>query len=195
MASGSSTLGTDKIRMDIATINSVWPKVNDQLLSFVNKRVKDSDAAKDIVQDVYLKVHEGSDKLRDSDKVVQWIYQITRNTIIDYFRKGKRLKSADEMQFAYEASNEENELLSGCLAPLINTLPEKYRDAIVLSEIEGMSQKELAEKLDISYSGAKSRVQRGREKLKDAITQCCTIKTDVYGNIIERTPNGGDCSC
>jgi len=68
---------------------------------------------------------------------------------------------------------------------MIKTLPDKYRDALEMSEINGVSHKEIAEELNISYSGAKSRVQRGREKLKEVLLHCCEIKADKYGNIIE----------
>lgn len=64
--------------------------------------------------------------------------------------------------------------------PIISTLPDKYREALMLSDIKGVSQKEIAEQLNISYSGAKSRVQRGREMLKATYEKCCDISTDVY---------------
>jgi RNA polymerase sigma-70 factor (ECF subfamily) len=70
-----------------------------------------------------------------------------------------------------------------CIVPMIDALPEKYKQAITLSEIEGISQKDLAKNLNISYSGAKSRVQRGREMLKSLLQECCKISTDTYGNI------------
>ena len=52
-------------------------------------------------------------------------------------------------------------------------------------DFEGMSQKEYADRLGISISGAKSRVQRAREKLKDLILKCCDYQFDKYGNVIK----------
>ncbi|RMG58329.1 MAG: sigma-70 family RNA polymerase sigma factor [Bacteroidetes bacterium] len=77
---------------------------------------------------------------------------------------------------------------SACIRPMIEGLPEPYREALWLSEMEGLSQKELAARLGISYSGAKSRVQRGREKLKAQILACCEVSADRYGNIIDFYP-------
>ena len=80
---------------------------------------------------------------------------------------------------------DETQKFSRCIIPMIKTLPDKYKEALEMSEIEGVSQKEMAKKLNISYSASKSRVQRGREKLKEILIECCEIKTDKYGNVIE----------
>ena len=59
-----------------------------------------------------------------------------------------------------------------------------YKESLILSDLEGLSQKELAAKLNISYTGAKSRVQRARQMLKASILKCCNYKFDKFGNII-----------
>jgi RNA polymerase sigma-70 factor, ECF subfamily len=76
------------------------------------------------------------------------------------------------------------QLADCCLRPMIEALPAIYRDALIMTDLEGLSQKALAEKLGISISGAKSRVQRAREKLKEEILNCCQYEFDKYGNII-----------
>jgi RNA polymerase sigma-70 factor (ECF subfamily) len=81
--------------------------------------------------------------------------------------------------------------VSGYLNELLPTLPDKYREALQLTEIENLSQLELAERLGISYSGAKSRVQRARQMLKEKMDEVLIVKTDAYGNAIvckDRTP-------
>ncbi len=59
--------------------------------------------------------------------------------------------------------------------------------------MSNLSQKELAKRLNISHSGAKSRVQRGREKLKQLILECCALKSDVYGNLTGEESCQGTC--
>ncbi len=183
-------------------IISIWLDINQYLENFVIKKVGNKDAAKDIVQDVFLKVQEKIGTLRDTNKITSWIFQITRNTISDYHRNQKK-DVGETFDIFYPDYSEENEPVtdetsrfSQCILPMINALPKKYSEAIKLIEIEGLSQKELAMKLDISYSGAKSRVQRGREKLKELLVQCCNITTDSYGNIIEyhKKPCSDDCN-
>lgn len=64
---------------------------------------------------------------------------------------------------------------------MIGELPPRYRDAILMTEIEGLTQAEMAHRLDVSLSGGKSRVQRDREKLKEMLLDCCHIEFDRHG--------------
>ncbi len=77
---------------------------------------------------------------------------------------------------------------------MLLTLPEKYREAIELTEFKNLSQLDLAHKLDISYSGAKSRVQRARQLLKEKMEEQYKIKMDAYGNVLV-CENRGACNC
>ncbi len=162
----------------------VWNGMNDRLTNFVKGKVHDTELAEDIVQDVFLKVFSKSDTVRNKDKLASWIYQITRNEIINHFRKvtfyNPSIEIAEEV---YEETLTSE--VAECVRPVIDSLPEKYREALILSDIENIPQKEIAERLNISYSGLKSRVQRAREMLKITCEQCCDISTDVYGDIID----------
>ena len=167
-------------------IDQISQELHTFITSFVAKKVKDDESVKDIVQDVFLKAQLKKDSLKDNEKLTSWLFQITRNTITDHYRTEQK---ALKQKFSIESEQEFAEWdytqeFAMCVRPMIEKLPEKYRQAVFLSEIEGMSQKELALKLNISYSGAKSRVQRGRQLLKDMILQCCAVDTDQYGNVI-----------
>ncbi len=163
----------------------VWNNINNRLTNFVLGKVKDSDLTKDIVQDVFLKVFTKIDTLKNDDKVVAWIYQIARNEIISHFRKTKNNILIKEIELTQTSNESLTSEVAKCLHPLIDSLPEKYKEALILADIEKIPQKEIAKRLNISYSGAKSRVQRGREMLKGTLEQCCTITTDVYGDILD----------
>src|SRR6185503_16029535 len=126
----------------------------------------------------------------------QYLYGMVRNAVTDYFRI-KRQDTGD-LEMAENFSEEETLSLNStiadcCIKPFINQLPADYKEALLLTEFQNISQKELAEKLNISYSGAKSRVQRGREKLKELILNCCTFQSDVYGNLIDTESK--NCNC
>ena len=88
---------------------------------------------------------------------------------------------------------EHAEPLREAFRKMIFSLPEPYRQALVLTEFEGLTQKELASRLGISLSGAKSRVQRGREKLKQDLLECCRFEFDRRGKVIECEPRQSDC--
>lgn len=175
--------------LDITT----WNQINTALRTFVIKKVKDRDAANDIVQDVFLKVQARIGQLRETEKINGWIFQITRHAITDYFRAKSKTLTVADVQWESDAQ-ELNDCVAYCLNKLVYTLPEKYREAVVLAEIENLSQLELAQRLHISYSGAKSRVQRGRQMLKEKLHKLYTIETDPYGNIIV-CENKTSCNC
>ena len=86
-----------------------------------------------------------------------------------------------------ETSDEDDieQEISSCLIPMIHHLPEKYRQAVQLSEIEERAQKEIAEVENISISGAKSRVQRGRALLKTMLHDCCVFDINRNNRLVD----------
>jgi len=167
------------------TTESIWQAFHDELFNFINKRVKDKEVSKDILQDVFVKIHLKLKTLNSQDKLTSWVYQITRNSILDYYRKQKTTSALPTQLIEIEEEKQLNAELLKCLKPMINQLSDHYKDAIVQTEIGLLSQKEYANKLGISYSGAKSRVQRARQQLHSLFSECCVISSDKYGNIME----------
>lgn len=161
------------------------------LVRFVHARVKDHATAEDIVHDVLLRAWEKRAQLRDETKLAAWLYQMTRFAIIDYRRA---LRPSDELPDDLVATENEDEavqqIADHCVMPLIARLPESYREPLVLSEIDGLTQQEVATRLGLSLSGAKSRVQRARTKLRDSVIDCCRVELDHRGMIM-----GHDCRC
>lgn len=171
---------------------TIWKILNKQLKAFIIDRIPDKSYAEDILQEVFIKIHNNIDKLEDKLKIRSWVYQIARNTIIDFYRKNKLQISDNELidELPYltdEESEAENNIKSG-LEELVLKLPMKYSEALILTEFQGLSQIKLAEQLGISKSGAKSRVQRGRQMVKDMLMNCCHFEFDKYGTIIDYHP-------
>jgi RNA polymerase sigma-70 factor (ECF subfamily) len=176
------------------TLNtSLWNGLQKGLYNFTYKKVKDSDAAKDIVQDVFIKAQAKIDQLREPEKLTGWIYQIARHTITDYFRSNNKQLNAHELDWENDA-HDFNDCVADCLKKLIVTLPEKYRQAIELAELGNISQTEFSERLGISYSGVKSRVQRARKMLREKMEELFIIETDAYGNVMV-CENKAPCGC
>jgi RNA polymerase sigma-70 factor, ECF subfamily len=167
--------------MDLLSTN--WSTLENELKGFVYKRVKDKTLTDDIVQDVFIKAKNKIDQLQENQKVKGWIFQITRNTIIDHFRKQSRHIDSFELDWQNDVLNF-NECVENALRNLMLTLPSKYREALQMAELENLSQLDMAERLGISYSGVKSRVQRARQMLKEKLHEALIIKTDVYGNVV-----------
>ena len=168
-------------------IEQIWKEYHDKLLSFIQKRVNDNNMSEDILQDVFVNILTKINTLKNSSKLRSWLYQVTRNAISDYYRDKKKADNIPAGSFDLESEDEDNimkevESWVGCL---IKGLPDIYRDAVELSEIEGIPQKDIAKMLNISYPNARSRIQRGRNMLKDKLTECCLFNVDVYGNILD----------
>jgi RNA polymerase sigma-70 factor (ECF subfamily) len=123
-----------------------------------------------------------------------WIFQIARNLIIDQYRKQRELvELPPDLSVEDELPESEAETeLAGSLKEMIEELPEAYREALVLTEYEGLNQVELSRRLGIYLPGAKSRIQRARAKLRDMLLACCHFELDRRGGIIDYYQN---CCC
>ena len=180
-----------------ANVTNIWQQFHLELRAFIVKAINDPVDADDVLQEVFLRVILNRDKVGAARNLKQYLYAMVRNAVGDYFRK--RQKDRNQRQITDEYLTEADRvslnetIASSCVKPFIEALPAKYREALLLTEFEQLSQKELAKHLNISYSGAKSRVQRGREKLKALILACCAYESDRYGNL--RAPASEDCSC
>jgi RNA polymerase sigma-70 factor (ECF subfamily) len=174
-----------------ATLEHIWYEFADKLLQFIRARVNDPDTAQDILQDVFVKIQSRLDQLKDPARLQSWIYLIARHAVIDHYRTRKEtVELSETLADEREPETSELEELKASFRRMIYSLPEPYREALVLTEFEGLTQQELADRIGISLSGAKSRVQRGREQLKEMLHQCCTFEFDRRGKVIDCSPRG-----
>ena len=131
-------------------------------------------------------------------------FRFARNAVADHFRGAKESEPFDEETHAptpesatHEALAAEDERLRRAVAAYIRSvmgnLPEPYRSALQITEFEGLSQVELAERIGLSVSAAKSRVQRARAMLREEVERCCRWETDRYGGVLDLRPRSADC--
>ncbi len=177
-----------------------WQAHRDELFRFVLSQVHDPSTAEDIVQDVFVKAYARQTALNEPSKLRSWLYQITRNAMIDYYRLQKPSEAVpDDLVDEGEMQEDVNAqlALARCLTPLLDGLPEPYRQALRLVECEGITQRELAVRLGLSPSGAKSRVQRARTMLRDILVQRCQVGLDCRGRVVgyEARQACDGCSC
>ena len=171
--------------MMIANTEEQWEQVYERLKVFVLPRIADRNDADDVLQEVFLKIHDNIQSLKETDNFWSWIYQITRNAIVDYYRsKAGRSKNdaglidIQKLHIEPDKENEATRELTSCLEPMMSTLPKDQREALVLVEFEKLTKQEAAEKIGISVSGMKSRVQRARKKLMKMLLDCCRVELD-----------------
>jgi RNA polymerase sigma-70 factor (ECF subfamily) len=179
-----------------ADIERIWQASSGDIRRFIRARVVDEMAAEDILQDVFVKAWTRSDTLRDKSKIEAWLYQIARHAIIDHHRRRRPNVELDESLAAEELPEDglERDLAEG-LPRLIEQLPEAFHNALVMSEIDGIPQNEVARRLGISLSGAKSRVQRARAKIKEMLDACCEFEFDRLGRVISYKPKCDPQTC
>ncbi|MBD1396716.1 RNA polymerase sigma factor SigZ [Pontibacter sp. JH31] len=187
-----STCSDNQVAKPIDTCAAVAPvylEYEAKLRSFVIKRVHDKDETNDILQQLYVKLYKHCEQLPGVRNLNAWLHQIARNAVYDYYRgQGRLLPMEDESKLEEALRQEpEREETENLILPLLTMLPAEYAEPLRLSEIEGISQKEIAERLGMSYSGAKSRVQRGRQKLKELFVECCHLELDRNGALISAT--------
>lgn len=170
-------------------MEQIYKQYYTRLFSFINSKVKNTEDTKDILSEVFIKIYTNIDKLDSDEKLISWIFTITRNTIIDFYRKNNKNKNHIEFdeQLFFEQKEDPDAIneLSNCIEPIIKSLPAKYNEVLYLSEIKELKHKEIADRLNISSSNVKNIIFRGKKQIKEKLHQCCSYKYDKFGNIIE----------
>ena len=167
----------------------VWHPFFDGLHAFVVRRVPTGEA-NDVLQDILLRLHRAASTLRDDQRAEAWVYGVARRTISDFYRKrgaaaGDVVSADDEADpdatppenlALFDGDHAVHEEVLSWLRPMAEELPETYRRALIMADFEGRTQQEVADALGLSLSGAKSRVQRARTMLGDAVRSCCEVE-------------------
>lgn len=164
------------------TFNDIWNNHKSHLLSFIKTKIDDEYIADDLLQDIGIKLHDNLNRKTAIKNYKTWLFQVTRNTIADYYRNNKKHTEIAANQ------DEMNTDSSICVCDLsgfvIQTyLPEKYSKPLFLSDIEQKPQQEIAELLNLSLTATKSRIQRGRKKLKELVSECIDISYNSRGQL------------
>ena len=191
------------------TAKTVFDQFDAALRAFVRSRVADPNAAEDVLQEAYLRIHARLQDLREEEKIKAWVYAVVRSAIADHYRRTKAAayreaawsdagadrKAEDPVGLpGVEPEAELKERLERALRGMLGCLPDEHRDALIATEYEGLKQRELAQRLGISVSGAKSRVQRARARLKELLLACCEFELDRIGHVVDFRNKGSCCA-
>ncbi len=164
----------------------IWEDLHEGLETFIRKKVQDKELAKDLLHDVFIKVHQYIHTLKDPLKITSWVYQITRNILIDHARRKITVNELTEDLFLPVESTEDPiyHSLHNCLMAKIASLPLKYREVIILNSFKDYSQVQLSRHLNLPYSSVKTRIQRGRYQLRKAILACSNVSKNEKGGFV-----------
>lgn len=163
--------------------------MNTRLSYFIGKYINDRDDVEDIIQEVFLKVLENADSIQNVSKLENWIFQVTRNLINDYYRKKNKSDIVDFCDDCMPGNRQPKQVFRtstlNYVNELVENLPEEQKDIILKVEFGGIKLIEYAESKGISYSSAKSRIQRARLRIKTQLLECCHFEIDKNGNVLD----------
>ncbi|TNF24008.1 MAG: sigma-70 family RNA polymerase sigma factor [Deltaproteobacteria bacterium] len=189
-APGGRLLRAGLLRVSASAPEVSWDAVAARLRPFVRARVASEADAEDVLQEVLLRMLRGLPALQQKDRLGAWMYRIAHSAVADHGRARARhpLASHEPPEpVAVEAVEEDAEVahaVAGVLGLFVAALPEPYREAVTLTDLEGRTQREAAALLGLSLSGMKSRVQRGRAKLRSMLEACCELGVDARGRVV-----------
>ena len=174
------------------------------LLTGLQRRLGgDRALAQDLLQDSLLQFLRKQHTLRDDAAALAFLRTIIARRLADHFRRdlpGAVSAATDGLAAELPATTGPevdadglNESLGAYLGLVVAELPEPYREALTAVELRGQSQRAYAEAHGLAYSTAKSRVQRARQLLRRAVTDCCEVDADAYGNILAVRPRRRGC--
>jgi RNA polymerase sigma-70 factor, ECF subfamily len=179
-------------------IEALWRESSARLRAWFERESGDAAEAEDLLQETFLRVHERLDTLQDAASLRAWVGTIARNVLVDHRRRrGPRAASAaDEGELpAPEPSGDLDAVVAGWLEAYLAELDPADAAALRTVDLEGRTQAELAEREGLSLSGAKSRVQRARARLRERLEACCAFAFDARGGIVSWEKRArGQCS-
>ncbi len=163
------------------TFNEIWEKHKVYIHNFIKSKIDEEHCADDILQEVSIKLHDNLNRKTEVRNYKTWLFQVTRNTISDFYRKKKPSELSINQA---EADNDSSPCVCDLSEFVIQTyLSEKYSKPLYLSDIKQIPQRQIAESLSLSLTATKSRIQRGRIKLKGLVTDCIDISYNDRGQV------------
>ncbi|MBI3583201.1 MAG: RNA polymerase sigma factor [Nitrospinae bacterium] len=172
---------------------SLFKEYESKIYNFIYRMTQNDADAEELTQEVFIKVWDGLDEFRSDSSVGTWIHRIASNVCFDFFRKNKQndrhepLEMKDEYLYDAKLPSVEDtvykENMAECIRKYIMGLPEDYRAVILLHDIEGFKNSDIADMLGISLDTVKIRLHRARGRLREVLSKECQVLYDKNGDI------------
>jgi RNA polymerase sigma-70 factor (ECF subfamily) len=165
-----------------------WRALEATLRPFIARRVATPADIDDVLQETFTRVHRGASQVADDERFGPWVYRVARNAIADHHRMRARHPVRDaEAPEVPEALDEERVFtcrIDEHIGTMVELLPEPTRTTLRLSELEGRSQADIARALGVPLTTVRSRVQRGRARLREMVEAMCAVEVDARGRLV-----------
>jgi RNA polymerase sigma-70 factor (ECF subfamily) len=169
---------------------SVWEVFSGKLRGYLRHHLRSAADVDDVLQEVFVRVHRHAPGLDRQVHLSGWLFSVARSVLVDFQRRRRGpipvagTAEADR-DAGIDAELAEHAAIAAGLRELVASLPEGYARAVTLVDLDGLPLRAAAAQLGLSLSGAKSRVQRGRRLVREALLRCCHFVVDRYGTILE----------
>ena len=185
-----------------ASFEAIHREFHPKVLRYLTGLVGAQEAA-DLAQVAMIKVHEHLAQFRGESSLSTWIYRIATNAALDHLRRKPALTVAidaadddvpaegvpEPLRTVSAEKSAIRDEMNECLRDFIQRLPPNYRAVIALSDIEGFTDREIAEVTGSSVESVKIRLHRARLKLREALSAGCSIGPDEGNELAcERRP-------
>lgn len=175
--------------MTAPCLMNAWSTCEAELLGYLRHRVGHIEDAEEVLQEVFIKAMRQGQQFCRIDNRRAWLFQVARNALADRLRVSREHVSLpDDLASPLHDEPSPVDDLSQCLPRVLSELSEVDRQAITFCDIEGRTQQELADLLGLSLSGAKSRLQRARQHLREKMESGCQVRFDESGSVCGFTP-------
>jgi len=182
-----------------ATANRIFSEHRTAIQRFLLSMTRNPAEAEDLTQETLLRAHARLATLKDASKIVPWLYRIATNMARDRFRQ----PSWRQPSVSLETEGSEPALtvletaprldkvmeqreMSDCVRRYLEDLADPYRAVILLHDVQGLTNPEMAELLGVTVDTAKIRLHRARAKLRAALAAGCSLERDDRGVLVCR---------
>lgn len=174
--------------IDMNCLKYAWIEHAAELRGWAARRLDSPAAAEDFLQDLFLKALRQGERFCAVENTRAWLFEVARNALADRLRvKRETVELPDDLATPHQDIDMVDQL-TGCLPHVLSELAEDDRDAINLCDLQGMAQADFAKLKGLSLSGAKSRLQRARERLRAQMTLACQVTLDHSGGVEDFVP-------
>jgi RNA polymerase sigma-70 factor (ECF subfamily) len=174
---------------DTPSFEDVAGTLSDPLQRYLVRMVGNRATADDLLQETLLRIARGLPNFQGRSSVKTWAFTIATRVATDHFRRPEtRARIVDVDAFTEISASDADvegrvviDEMNSCVREVIHSLPEEYRAALILHDIQGLTAAETAEACGCSLATAKIRIHRARARLKDALGEECEFYRDDEG--------------
>ncbi len=169
-------------------LETAWSNHAPELRSWLRHRLSQQQDVDDMMQDLFIKALRQGGKFCRVQNPRAWLFEVARNALADRLKLKRELVELPDDMPAAQTEVAPVDGLAACLPRILSELQASDREAIVLCDLNGMSQADYAQQVGLRLSAAKSRLQRARQRLLARMTVACQVKIDDTGHIEDFVP-------